>query len=257
MILTHLSYLFCGVLAGLLGGYLGLGGGVVTVPYLTMLAGIDMKTAVPISVTAIVVNSLSASTEYIKRNMVNFELAVSLGILMTLGNVAGSLISPHVPTSNTEFLFGLVLLYTAYNFMRKQDTTTVITTAANKHRYYYPSLAAAFLTGALGALIGVGGGIIIIPLMFVVFGLPLATARGTSSFLIGASTSASVAVYLFSNRIDLAVVPPVLVGTIIGGKVGGYLGTLAKPRAVKFLFFALLLYLAGRYFYLATDNWMN
>ena len=256
MIAPLLSYLSCGMLAGLLGGYLGIGGGIVIVPYLTMLAGIDMKVAVPVSVTAIVVNSISSSTEYIKRNMVDFELMVSLGIFMTLGNIAGSLISPLVPESGVQFLFGLTLLYTAYSFIRQSDNGSVPDRPAHEHRHFYPALVVAFFTGALGALIGVGGGIIIIPFMFVVLGLPLATARGTSSFLIGASTSASVAVYLWSGRIDLTVVPPLLVGTIIGGKIGGYFGTLAKPKVVKLLFFTLLLYLAGRFIYLAVGEWI-
>ncbi len=251
MIQSELAYLFCGVLAGLLGGYLGIGGGIVVVPYLTMLAGVDMKAAIPASVTAIVVNSLSSSTEYIKKGMVDFELAVSLGVFMTLGNIAGSLLSPIVPLSVTQFLFGLTLLYTAYTFSRKSETVT-IPNSATSHKLYWVIMIAAFGTGTLGALIGVGGGIIIIPLMFVVFGLPLATARGTSSFLIGVSTSVAVAVYLLSDQIDMNIVPPLLVGTIIGGKAGGYLGTLARPKAVQMLFVLLLLYLAGRFIYQAV-----
>lgn len=251
MIQSELLYLFCGVLAGLLGGYLGIGGGVIVVPYLTMLAGVDLKVAVPASVTAIVVNSLSSSTEYIKKGMVDFQLAVSLGVFMTLGNIVGSLLGPIVSVSVTQFLFGLTLLYTAYTFSRKSETSTN-PGRASSHKLYWAVMIAAFGTGILGALVGVGGGIIIIPLMFVVFGLPLATARGTSSFLIGLSTSAAVAVYLLSEQIDLTIVPPLLVGTIIGGKAGGYLGTLARPKAVKLLFVLLLLYLAGRFIYLAV-----
>ena len=254
MTLSLLSYFACGLSAGLLGGYLGLGGGVVTIPYLTLISGIELKAAVPLSVTAIVVNSISASTEYIKRGMVNFELMVSLGIFMTLGNVAGSIFGAPMPESVLQFLFGLTLLYTAYAFMRKPDPGNASGQTVD-HKYYCLCLAAAFATGALGAMIGVGGGVIIIPLMFVVFGLPLATARGTSSFLIGASSAAAVAVYFFSNRIDLGIAPPLLVGTIVGGKAGGYLGTAAKPKAVKLVFLALMLYLAARFIYTAVATW--
>ena len=69
-------YILCGLTAGLLGGYLGLGGGIVMVPFLTVIAGVDIKTAVPVSVTAIVVNSFSASNEYLKKGMVDMELVV-------------------------------------------------------------------------------------------------------------------------------------------------------------------------------------
>ena len=68
-----LESLGCGILAGLFGGYLGLGGGIVIVPFLTLAMGIDIKQAVPVSMAAIVVNSLSASSEYMKKGMVDLE----------------------------------------------------------------------------------------------------------------------------------------------------------------------------------------
>ncbi|UCD64867.1 MAG: TSUP family transporter, partial [Candidatus Zixiibacteriota bacterium] len=81
----QLLYVLCGLSAGLLGGYLGLGGGVVMVPFLTVLVGIDIKQAAPISITAIVVNSFTASNEYLKRGMVDMELVIVLAVFMVLG----------------------------------------------------------------------------------------------------------------------------------------------------------------------------
>ena len=77
MMFDQLLYVLCGLTAGLLGGYLGLGGGVIMVPFLTVVTGLDIKIAAPISITAIVVNSFSASNEYLKKGMVDLELVVS------------------------------------------------------------------------------------------------------------------------------------------------------------------------------------
>ncbi|MFZ5979322.1 MAG: TSUP family transporter, partial [Candidatus Zixiibacteriota bacterium] len=91
--LDLLIYLSCGLSAGIVGGYLGIGGGIVMVPFMTLLMDLDIKTAVPVSMTAIVVNSISASNEYLKKNMVNIELALTLAVFTVLGNITGSYLS--------------------------------------------------------------------------------------------------------------------------------------------------------------------
>ncbi|MGH8014732.1 MAG: TSUP family transporter, partial [Candidatus Zixiibacteriota bacterium] len=80
-----LSYILCGVLAGLLGGYMGLGGGVILVPYMTIVLGMDIKEAVPVSMIAIVVGTLTASTPYLKKSMVDTELVIMISLFMVVG----------------------------------------------------------------------------------------------------------------------------------------------------------------------------
>ena len=80
--------------------------------------------------------------------------------------------------------------------------------------------------------------------MFLVIGLPLSTARGTSSFIVGFSGAASLGVYFFGGLVNLTIAPAVMLGTIIGGKLGGRLGALAKPKIVKILMFIVLLWVS-------------
>ena len=238
-----LAYVGCGVLAGLFGGYLGLGGGIIIVPFLTLAMGVDIKQAVPVSMAAIVVNSLSASSEYMKKGMVDVEVMVPLALAMVLGMILGSSALYFVPQQYVRLLLSAVLLYTAVSLLQGQEKPKEHVERNKRSRLLLCCLL-AFLGGIMGGLVGVGGGIILIPLMFLLFGLPLSTARGTSSFIVGFSGAASLGVYFLSGLVNLTVAPPVMLGTVIGGKLGGELGALAKPQLVKILLFAVLIWVS-------------
>ena len=238
-----LAYIGCGILAGLFGGYLGLGGGIVIVPFLTLVIGIDIKQAVPVSMAAIVVNSLSASSEYMKKGMVDLEIMVPLALAMVLGMIVGSSALYFVPQQFVRFLLAAVLIYTAVSLLKGQEKPREHI-ERNKRTRMLLCCALAFLGGIMGGLVGVGGGIILVPLMFLVIGLPLSTARGTSSFIVGFSGAASLGVYFLSGLVNLTVAPAVMLGTVIGGKLGGRLGALAKPKIVKILLFVVLLWVS-------------
>ncbi len=247
--MNELLFVLCGLSAGVLGGYLGLGGGIVMVPFMTLLLGMDIKAAVPVSVTAIAVNSISASREYLKKGMVDWELAVTLAVSTVLGFVTGSLLISYIPSVAIKLAFSACLLYTAVSFIRKKKVVGEGDSGVSRTTYFYVSIVVTFLTGVLSALIGIGGGLVMVPVLFLLFDLPLTVVRGTWSFTYGFAAAASTAVYFVMDRIDLTVVPPVIVGIIVGGKIGGYLGTLAKPTVVKGVFFVLLLYTAFKLSY--------
>lgn len=249
MIIDQLLYMLCGLTAGLLGGYLGIGGGIVMVPFLTVVAGVDIKAAVPVSVTAIVVNSLSASNEYLKKGMVDLELVIVLSVFMVLGNISGSYLSVYVPGEYIRLILTIVLVYTAFSLLKGKKPTERMVFSDNRGKYLLISTLLAYTTGTLSALVGIGGGVVIVPVLYLVVGVPLATARGTSSLMMSFSAAAAATVYFLGDRIDPTIVTGVILGIIIGGRLGGFLGTTAKPLVVKVLFFVIMMYLAFRLSY--------
>ncbi len=241
-----LLYLLCGLCAGILAGYLGLGGGIVMVPFLTIAAGLDFKTAVPVSVTAIVVNSVAASNEYLKKNMVDFELVIILSIFMVMGTITGSNLSQVIPTEVVRIMFTVILIYTALSLLKNKKNEQKLTFSDNRTKMFFICFVLAFFTGILSGLLGIGGGVILVPAIYLVIGLPLTTARGTSSLMIGFSAAAASIVYFLNDQIDFSIAVPVIAGIILGGKLGAFLGTIAKPVVVKVIFVLLMLYLAAK-----------
>jgi len=244
--LDLLTYFGCGLTAGLLGGYLGLGGGVVMVPYLVVLAGQNIKAAVPVSIAAIAVNSLSSSTEYLKKGMVDLELVVLLAISLTIGNIFGSSALRLVPMDAVQILFTIVLVYTAVVFLKGRKKEDHPDGQRHSGGHMVLAVGLALAAGLLGGLVGVGGGVLLVPALFLVLRLPLTTSRGTMTFMFGFSAAASTVVFLLLEQIDFTVVGPVVFGILFGARLGGLLGTSSKPLTVRIIFFVVLMYLAVR-----------
>lgn len=244
-----LLYIVCGLSAGLLGGYLGLGGGIIMVPFLTVIAGFDIKEAVPVSITAIAVNSLTASNEYLKRGMVDLELVIMLSIFMVLGNITGSFVSNLIPGNITRVVFSVLLLYSTFSFFKGRSPSDKMTYQDNRCKYLIICTVLVYFTGILAGIVGVGGGIIIVPVLYLIVGLPLTTARGTTSLMIGFSAVAATTVYFMMGLLNLQVATGVIMGILVGAKLGGYFGTKAKPVVVKIMFMIIMLYLAYKLSY--------
>lgn len=242
-------YILCGLTAGLLGGYLGLGGGIVMVPFLTIVAGLDIKVAVPVSTTAIVVNSFSSSNEYLKKGMVDLEMVIVLAIFMVLGNITGSSLADLVPSQYTRLVLTVVLVYTAFSLLKNKREEEGISFKDCRNKHILLCSVIALFTGVLAGLVGIGGGVILVPMLYLLIGTPLSTARGTSSLLVGFSAAAATAVYFLHGAIDFSIVTGVVFGIMLGGKLGGFLGTMAKPKVVKIAFLIVMLYLAFRLSY--------
>jgi len=239
-------YIVCGMTAGLLGGYLGLGGGEIVVPFLTVVLGLDVKTAAPVSLVAVTVNALSSSAEYLKRGMVVLELAIIIATFMVMGNIAGSTVSAAVSEELVRVLLTGVLVYTAVTLLRGRRPAERLVFADNRRRFMGLVVVLAFLIGVLAGLIGVGGGVLLIPLMYLVIGCPLATARGTTTLIVVFSAAAASAVYFLRGAVALPVAAPVVFGILLGGRAGAYFGASARPAVVRALFFAVMMYLAWR-----------
>ncbi len=253
MIPEYYLYILCGLIAGLLGGYLGLGGGIVMVPFLTVVLGIDIKAAVPVSVSAMVVNSFSASNEYLKKGMVDLELVVILCVFTISGNIIGSSLSTLVPAEITRTILTVVLIYTAFSLLKSKNNEDKMSFLDSRFKYIVICSIISLFTGIIASLVGIGGGVIIVPVLYLIIGLPLSTSRGTSSLMIGFSATAAAVVYLLNDQIDFKIASGVILGIILGGKLGGYLGTMAKPLIVKIIFVILMLYLAFKLSYQSLE----
>ena len=214
------------------------------VPFMAIVLGMDIRDAAPISMAAIIVGSMSASTPYLKKNLIDNELVVVLGVFMTIGGVAGSILSGYIPSNIIQLIFSVLVVYAALMLFKKKNEYEHKWHADNKTLYYFMAATVALFTGTVAATLGVGGGIFFIPALYLLFGKDLKVARGTSAMVIGFSATAATAVYLGLGRLDAAAAMPVILGVVIGGMIGGKLGTLAKPLAVKIVFLIVMLFTA-------------
>ena len=105
------------------------------VPFMAIVLGMDIKDAAPISMAAIIVGSMSASTPYLKKNLIDNELVVVLGVFMTIGGVAGSILSGYIPSDIIQLIFSVLVVYAALMLFKKKNESEHKWHADNKTLY--------------------------------------------------------------------------------------------------------------------------
>lgn len=257
-----LGYLCLGVAAGILGSLLGLGGGVLVVPGLTLLFGLPIKTAIATSVVAVVTNSLAASVVYVRRGFTHIKLAMILEITTTLGAAAGGLIAVWVSGRWLYGLFAMVALYIVYAMRRPPAAETaddpdgvlpaVFTDPATGGEVRYGvhrvgvGMAVSTVAGVLSSLLGIGGGVVKVPIMCQIMGVPIKAAAATSTFMIGITTATAAMIYYGSGLVAPALVIPVALGAVVGAQAGSRLAAKIQSKALRALFQVFLLFIAAQ-----------
>jgi uncharacterized membrane protein YfcA len=252
-----------GVAAGVFGSLLGLGGGLLLVPLLTIGFGLPLRVAVGVSLVCVIVTSSASAGVYLERRQANLRLGMTLELFTAMGAIAGGLIAFLLDERVLAGLFAIVLVYVAITMLRAgrpsaapdsgSETATVpqhgpvpaLSDAGHAGVRRWPAgIAGSVGAGVVSALLGIGGGIIKVPVMHLIMGVPLRIATATSNLMIGITASASAIVYLLRGGIDVYASAPTAVGVFVGATIGSRLAGRVNVRLLRFLFVAVLLFTA-------------
>ncbi|HEX2839325.1 MAG TPA: sulfite exporter TauE/SafE family protein [Phycisphaerales bacterium] len=254
---------------GLLGSLTGLGGGVVIIPILVLLMGVDMRYAVGASLIAVIATSSGAAAAFVREGFTNVRLAMLLEVATVGGAIAGALLAASVPVPALSVILGVVMLWTAWQSRgapkpvaanvppdalatklrldstypsRGEDGTTASTP------YHVRNVPGGFglmvLAGMLSALVGVGGGILKVLAMDRVMRVPFKVSTTTSNFMIGVTAAASAGVYLHRGQIEPTIATPVALGALAGSLIGARLLPRMQTKVLR-LVFAVVVAIAG------------
>ena len=247
------AFLASGI-AGGFGSMLGIGGGLVIVPTLTIALGHDVKTATAASLIAVIGTSLSASPRYIRSGIVDRRLALSLLVGAALGGLTGGVTSGILDSRVLALAFAVMLAAVAIQMLRQVRhprppvppdpdrgsgfassyvEPTSGETVAYQARRIRPGVAVSFLAGNVSGLLGVGGGIINVPTMNVLMHVPIRVATTTSTYMLAATAGASALVRLADGQVDPLLVAPVALGVLIGARLGARLSSRFSQNALR------------------------
>ena len=254
---------FSAMIASVFGSMLGLGGGVFIVPLFTLWLGVDPKIAIGASAVCVVTNSVVGSRRHLNNGFVNFRLSMILQSTTAAGAIIGALIALAVSGNFLKALLGLVLMYAAVSMARgsKQavpdaeldapDPWAVMSEYqdGNQTVRYVPQridigLGVSGMAGVLSGMLGIGGGLVQVPVMNLVMKLPMRAAAGTSSFMVGMTSVATAAVFYASGNIDPAVTAPAMVGVLLGSSLGSALTKRVKTHQLMALFLVIMVTLS-------------
>jgi uncharacterized protein len=245
--LQTLLILLCAVGAGFLGALTGLGGGVVIVPALVLLFGVDLRLAIPASLLAVIATSSGSAAAYVRDGYTNVRLGTLLEVATVAGAILGASIAAMVSKEAITIVFVLALFYAAWGVLRPPTPKPASTpSAAPPHptptladrlavhssfpstvgvmHYRVERLGAGLLVmlaaGVLSALVGIGGGILKVLAMDRLMHLPFKVSTTTSNFMLGVTAAASVGIYFQRGQVELMVAGPAALGALMGAIAG-------------------------------------
>lgn len=251
---TFLLVVF-GFCAGLLGAITGIGGGVLLTPILILHFGIPIRQAIGTSLVAVITTSAASSSVHLQRHTTDIRLGMTLELATALGAAVMAYLVGYFNRSVLEGLFAAFLFYSSIMLLRKGDKlpdeeSTPALNGEIEIPHYQPKryrlgLGASLIAGGLSGLLGIGGGPIKVPVMFIFMNVPLMVATATSNFMIGVTAAASAIVYYRRGDIEPQIAAPLAVGVFVGSLLGARLAPRVHTRIVVYLLVAVMLYLAG------------
>ncbi len=253
--------------AGMFGALLGLGGGVILVPLLTLWLGIDIHYAIGASIVAVIATSSGAAVTYLRDGIANIRIAMFLEIGTTTGAIFGASIAGYIGGPILFIIFAIMLTYSAVAMFRRRDAelpegvpmgpiaaflhlnSEYFDAALNRlvqynvrgARYGLPLM---FIAGAVSGLLGIGSGVLKVPAMDMAMKLPMKVSTATSNFMIGVTAAASAGVYFLRGDIVPFIAAPVIMGVLIGAMLGTRVMVRVKSSSIRRVFVVVMLFVA-------------
>jgi hypothetical protein len=248
-----------GFFAGLLGALTGIGGGVLLSPILALHFGIPIRQAIGTSLVAVITTSAASSSVHLQRHTTDIRLGMTLELATALGAAVTAYLVGYFNRNWLEGIFAGFLLYSSITILARGGkvkdqeeppaTSTGETVIPPYEPQHYPlGLGASLIAGGLSGLLGIGGGPIKVPVMYIFMNVPLMVATATSNFMIGVTAAASAIVYYRRGDILVELAAPLAVGVFLGSLLGARLAPRIRTTYVVYLLVAVMLYLAGHLF---------
>jgi uncharacterized membrane protein YfcA len=260
---TDVAIFAISVLAGLIGALAGVGGGMLVVPALTILFGIDIRLAIGASIVSVIATSSGAAAAYVRDRITDMRIGMFLELATTSGAVIGALLAVLVAPALLYVLLGVVLLASAVQQVARLgeevEPALVVTPFAARMRLVgsYPDpqlrrdvpyaarhvpLGFALMTGAgvISGLLGIGSGALKVLAMDGAMRLPMKVSSATSNFMIGVTAAASAGIYLSRGDVDPVIAAPVALGVLAGAVVGARVMPRLSNRQVRLVFLPVL-----------------
>lgn len=284
MAITVLDYAFYMVLisifAGFVGSLVGIGGGIIIVPILTLVFNIPVGYAIGASIVSVIATSSGSASAYVKDKITNLRVGTFLVTATTVGAIIGAVTTVHLIASGyswTVYLsFGCVLLFSAVDFSLKvlrskkgapeqvnQIPNKIAEKLALKGEYYDAALktstsyvatrvpagyAIMLVAGVLSGLLGIGSGALKVLGMDRMMMLPFKVSTTTSNLMIGVTAIASAGIFYISGYVNSYLVAPVAVGVVLGAFTGTKVLVRVKPSSLRILFVFVLIALGVEMF---------
>jgi uncharacterized membrane protein YfcA len=259
------------VFAGFVGSLLGLGGGIIIIPALTLVFGIDIHFAIGASIVSVIATSSGAAAAYVRENLTNLRVAMFLELGTTAGALSGAYLAGILQGRWLFFIFAVILSFSAFAMFQKRHSDPRDPVPPDRladrlkfHSEYtdqsgavipyrvtrsLTGLVLMYIAGVVSGLLGIGSGVLKVPAMDLAMHLPIKVSSATSNFMIGVTAAASAGVYFMRGQIDPFIAAPVAAGVLVGAAAGSSILPKLNRRTIRIAFIIILVYICLQMFY--------
>ena len=231
------------IVAGIVGSLVGLGGGVLVVPLLTIAFSVYPEVAVGVSIVSVIATSSGAAAAYVRDHITNLRVGMFLEIATTIGAILGAFLAIIIAPGLLFIIFGVVLLISGIPLLFKigeeipegvrNDRFAKRLALASSYRddklgrtidYQVSHVPIGFgmmtIAGILSGLLGIGSGTFKVLAMDTAMRLPMKVSTTTSNFMIGVTAAASAGIYFQRGDMNPLYAAPVALGVLLGATGG-------------------------------------
>lgn len=240
-----ITLLIIGLVAGLLSGFFGIGGGVIIVPSLIFFLGYSQKLSNGISLSALLLPvSIFAVIKYARSNFVDKKVAALIALGIFIGVYGGAKIAVSMPSILLKQIYGIFLLYIAIKYLvSKKENKNEVDFGGHKLRFI--TLFIGIFAGILSGLFGIGGGAVIIPALVGIMKFNPKKAAGTSlGALLLPVGLPGVIKYYNAGFFDIKLAVFVALGIVIGAYFGAHIAIKLPSKLIKKIF-GIFLFIIG------------
>src|ERR1051325_9446857 len=240
-----LLLILIGFCAGAFGALAGVGGGIIVTPLLAIYFGLPIHQAIGVTLLCVIATSTATSSLYVERHVTDIRLGMTLELATTAGALIAALVAHHINRRTLAVLFACFLLYSSGSMVRKAWTSRNAKREESIPDYtpqnYPVGLLASLIAGGFSGLLGIGGGPIKVPVMYLFMKVPLRVAAATSNFMIGVTAATSAYIYWGRGDVRMDIAAPLVAGVF----TGSLLGARISPRVRSFYILLLLVGITG------------
>ncbi|MHA1143907.1 MAG: sulfite exporter TauE/SafE family protein [Candidatus Helarchaeota archaeon] len=284
LIFLLILLIFIGLGIGFVAAFLGVGGGFMNVPVLVLVCFLDIHVAVSASLFVILFTSTSASINYLRQKRVLIKVGLVLESAAIVGGIFASLLKSFIASFILSYIFcaalaimGFQIIYKTMKDRKEEndvETSKEDNSLANARFYIiqgryvdaqqgshfykfniFHAIPFMFCAGFVSGLIGIGGGIIKVPILLDVCGLPIHLATGTSSFMIMITALVNTVTNLLTFQLPLEAFLYGLtmgVGVVIGAQIGARYSSRVPAKKLRIIFGSAL-FVVSIYYLIYTN----
>ncbi len=255
------------ILAGIIGSLVGLGGGILLVPMLTLAFGLPIHYAIGTSIVAVIATSSGSAAAYVRDRLTNLRVGLFLEVATTIGAVSGAFLTGFLVPQLLFVIFGIVLLISVIPWVfkigeelpkgvrndRLANWLHLSGSYPDRHlgrevpyqvTHTPQGLGMMYIAGVLSGLLGIGSGVFKVLAMDTIMRLPLKVSTTTSNFMIGVTAAASAGIYFSRGDIPPLIAAPVALGVLAGAFAGSHLLTRLSNKTLRLIFLPIMAIIA-------------